>query len=79
MHTIDKNITTLDPNGRGLSTEASTAGLAPGDWPEIIAVTNEADEGFLFFRSSAVMASWDMGAFQYRTKDGDFTLTIFND
>ena len=46
MLLLQKNNVTMC-NGK-LVTEASTAGLAPGEWPDFVAVVDERDSGFLF-------------------------------
>lgn len=73
MHTINKNQVTLD--GSNLVTEASTAGLAPGEWPDFIAVVDDGGSGLLF--GPATMPLEDGGR-RYSHPNGT-SLIVFND
>ena len=80
MFTIAKENCILSADNRGLITEASTAGLRPGEWPEFIAVTDQANCGFLFQRSYKDFT--DDGEFcgmHYRERSSNFRLLVIND
>ncbi|MCP4201839.1 MAG: hypothetical protein GY769_07895 [bacterium] len=79
MYVVNKSQVDLMKGNRGLVTEASDVGLAPGDWPQTIAVLDDRNEGYLFFRGARIDNHGDLGGFNYRTRDGRFALTVFND
>ena len=79
MFTISKAACSLSSDKKSLVTEASDAGLKPGNWPDIIAVMDEKNEGYLFFKGPPIIYHDEFGGYEYRTKSGDFGLTIFND
>jgi hypothetical protein len=60
--------------------EASTLGLAPGEWPDLIAVLNDDNEGFLFVRGGSLQG-WDgeFSGFMYHSNSTGRKLTVFND
>jgi hypothetical protein len=78
MLTINKRSTDL-VESNVLTTEASTIGLKPGEWPDFIAVVNDANNGFLFGNPQDMFNHGELGAVNYTTKDGAFHLTVFND
>lgn len=66
-------------------TEASQAGLRPGEWPDFLTVTSEArpNSGFLFLRDDrpSVDAEGEIIAYTYRgqmTATG-FSIVLLND
>lgn len=68
-------------DGNTLITEASTIGLAPGQWPDFIAVgetTNDGKsfEGTLLMRDSSPDS---FGSFTYRDKTQTINLFVIND
>ena len=79
MHTIPKAQTILSSDKRGLITEASTAGFGVGEWPEIVSVLDDRNEGFLFLKGAPIIHGGELGGYTYQTSDGAFTLTVFND
>jgi hypothetical protein len=80
MFTIPKSATSLSKDKKSLITEASDAGFGVGNWPDIVAVLDEKNEGFLFFKERAMTdPCGEFGGYEYRTKSGDFGLTVFND
>lgn len=58
-----------------LLAEASELGLPLGNWPESIALLDDANEGVLFMRVGSID---DEGTYQYRTKNG-LLMTVLND
>lgn len=75
MVVIPKEAVTRD--GKHLITEASTAGLAPGEWPPFIGVADAKGEGFLFGPSFGKLG--DGGRRYFSTVGSGITLTVFND
>ena len=75
MHTVSKSRTILADDKMGLITEASDAGLRPGEWPDWISVLDENREGFLYGFPFVLPD----GGREYSTKDGKFYLKVFND
>ncbi len=73
MHTIKKEQTMLVSTTL-LTAEASEIGLAPGEWPDFIAVLDDQDEGFLFLKAQILNL---MG--MYQTQDGRYQLHVWND
>lgn len=63
-----------DKSPRALFSEASTLGLGVGEWPQMIAVLDDRERGFLF-----IFERKDEAVARYSTKDGAFTLIVFND
>lgn len=79
MFTIQKAMVSLSADKQSLITEASTAGLRPGEWPDMVSVLDDKNSGFLFFKELPISNGDQLGGYTYRTKDGAFGLTIFND
>lgn len=79
MLMINKRQTTLAGDKMGLVTEASALGLVPGEWPGMVAVLDDANEGFLFQGGYSILGNGELQAYKYYTRDGNFSLTIFND
>ena len=75
LHTVTKDTVGLVEGKPELVAEASELGLAPGVWPDFIAVVDDDGEGFLFERSYMRAG----GSWCYRTKDGLVSLLVFND
>lgn len=74
MHTVNKSQVDIVKGRPELFAEASEIGLVPGEWPDFIAVLDDAGEGFLFQR----IFRHEHSA-KYRTADGRFALTVLND
>ena len=75
MVTINKkDCVTLD--GLKMITEASTVGLAVGEWPDFIAVMDDADQGFLFGPSFRRLND---GGRVYYSKTSAAELHVLND
>jgi len=73
--TISKAQVTVD--GDRLVTEASTIGLAPGEWPESVTVLNERNEGLIF---GPTVTPLEDGGWMYHSRTGQgFSLHILND
>lgn len=86
FHMVNKKQVSIieGPEGQSeLFAEASSLGLAPGEWPEFIAVmhneSKDAAEGFLFQRAESIKAGEEFGGFNYRSRTGAFTLAVLND
>jgi hypothetical protein len=79
MIKIDKSLVHLNEDKVGLTGEASTMGLAPGEWPDWIAVTDSGNDGFLFGHPKEMTHRGEFAGKVYNTNDGAFTLTVFND
>lgn len=78
MLTVNKSQVSLD--GSKLVTEASTVGLAPGEWPDFVAVVDDAGEGFLFGPArSDVRVAGELVAVVYHNRTGAGELHILND
>ena len=77
MTTIDKSAVTLE-DGK-LVTEASTAGLLPGEWPDFVAVLDERQAGFLFQLEGLERRDGDTLFARYYDRTSGVALTIFND
>lgn len=65
-------------NGK-LIGEASTMGLAVGEWPDFISVVDDKNEGFLFMRGTEIHHSGEFGGFNYRTQNAGIEMVVFND
>ena len=74
MFLADKSDFTLTETKQGLIGFASDLALSPGEWPGMIAVTDEHGAGFLFLRERVTDE-----AGTYSTRNGEFSLTLFND
>ena len=64
-----------------LVAEASSIGLAPGEWPQFISVVNDANEGYIFQRQHMIDVSpdrRDFGGYAYAGKRGE-VLIVHND
>lgn len=74
-----KQITVLE-NPLRLVAESSDLQLAPGMWPEFIAVTDDNGSGFLFHKVKPLASSdpEEFAGYTYTTNDG-IELTVFND
>jgi len=59
--------------------EASTLGLAPGEWPFHVGVVDDEGEGFLFENPQPERVAGELVAQRYSTSDGRLTLTVLND
>jgi hypothetical protein len=59
--------------------EASTIGLPPGRWPNVIRVVDDSNVGFLYFREQASRdGAGNVVGVNYRTRSGA-KLLIIND
>ena len=56
--------------------EASEMGLAPGEWPDFIAVVDDAGKGFLFQREQISLRD---GVVHYRDRAAGVELLVIND
>lgn len=74
MLTINKSQVTLAAGSDWLVTEASSIGLAPGEWPDFIAVVDDAGSGFLFGPTK----HYDGEAMVYHSQTAA-TLAVLND
>jgi hypothetical protein len=80
MFILTRQQVSIVPGVSELVTEASTAGFPVGDWPEIVSVVDERNEGFVFFRQRKIDSdSGEFAGWRYITKDGEVSLLIFND
>lgn len=78
MHAITLTEPLVKDEGGYYSIEASSLGLAPGEWPDFIALTNEAGIGGLFRRGAArTFCSGQIDGFDYWC--GVTLLLVFND
>ena len=78
MYICNKSQVTLNEDHAGLTGEASEMGLAPGEWPEFIAVIDNAGEGFLFGAKCMMRHCGEFAGYRYTNNRG-VTLTVFND
>jgi hypothetical protein len=79
MFTIEKKNTNLSQDKQSLVTFASDVNMPVGQWPDMIAVLDENNSGFLFMKERPILHNEEFGGYYYRTKDGAFGLTVFND
>lgn len=79
MLVVKKDQTTQVVGEAALVAEASELGLRPGEWPQFIAVVDDANEGFLFERGNFRVQNEELMAVTYRTQHGEFELTVLND
>jgi hypothetical protein len=80
MLTISKDKCTLALDRQGLLCEASDIGLAPGEWPDFIAVVDDSDVGYLFgFPQFTRTHDDDVMLATYKTADLKFDLVVLND
>lgn len=77
MVTVNKAHVTLE--GNDIVGEASTMGLAPGEWPDFIAVVDDSNDGFLFQRASAICHNGDLGGYDYFSTVGTLKMVVLND
>lgn len=61
--------------------EASTMGLRVGEWPLCLALLNDQNEGFLFWRGSEIKSDGgEFAGYNYATESGTYhQLVVFND
>ncbi len=77
MLVVDKSQVILEDGN--LVAEASTLGLAPGNWPDFISVVDDSGSGYLFRRQTKkIMNGDDFGGYCYVASKGE-TLIVFND
>jgi len=76
MLTIHKSLCSLDQNR--LITEASTANLNPGEWPDFISVVDDAGVGYLFGAPRYVRPGGELQAVIYTSRQGH-ELHVLND
>lgn len=79
MFTISKDVCSLNAAGDGLVTEASTAGLPPGEWPDFVAVLNKGNAGFLLHWDHNDMSNGDIAGVHYYDRTSGVKLLIIND
>jgi hypothetical protein len=79
MYTAHKQQTSLvtDDRGARLVTEASSLEFSPGNWPQLVAILDDDNEGFLFRRAEPIDGDSQVG-FNYRSNRG-MLLVVFND
>lgn len=77
MITVNKSQVSLE-DGKIVG-EASTMGLAPGEWPDFIAVVDDSDNGFLFQRADATRYDGDLASFRYLSTVGNLEMVVLND
>lgn len=79
MYTAHKMQTDLVDDGTTahLVTEASSLEFPPGTWPQLVAVLDDDNEGFLFRKAEPIEGSPEVG-FNYRSRQG-LLLVVFND
>ena len=78
MVTVNKSQFSL--NGKTLVTEASTIGLPPGEWPDFIAVVDDANTGFLFGpEKKNETYGEDLTGVRYFSRVGSVELLVVND
>ena len=67
----------------GFVTEASTAGLKPGEWPSHIAVVEPTDRnlGVIFHKSAPILHHGEFHGFVYAAQGANthLSLTVIND
>lgn len=68
-------------SGNKLIAEASTIGLAPGEWPDFISVVDDGGKGFLFQRDARPFSGGEdeIGGFNYHARGSNVELVVFND
>jgi len=79
MIKINKNVCSLSDDKRTLITEASMAGIAPGELPDFIAVVNDNDRGFLFFNPQPDIHNGEVAGLYYQSRTGNEKLLVIND
>ena len=67
-----------------LVAEASSLTLAPGEWPDFIALTlpspnPEVVEGHLFMRGPSIQINGQFGGYHYFGRGSDLHLVVYND
>ena len=75
MVIVDKRDVFLMEGTNELCVEASVAGLAPGAWPDFIAVLDERDEGFMFGPEKQRLPC---GSHRYQCATDEASLLVFN-
>lgn len=59
--------------------EASTMGLAPGEWPDFIAVVDDGGKGFLFQRGGRLAGAGAEYGYGYFSRASGDVLEVIND
>ncbi len=62
-----------------LIAEASTLELAPGEWPDFIAVVDDKNEGYLFQRALPIYRDDEFSGYSYADWASGVGMTVFND
>lgn len=78
MVVINKSQVSIRDDGQGLMTEASSLELQPGEWPDMISVVDDKNEGFLFLKARRMLEAGEFLGYLYQSRQG-FTLEVFND
>lgn len=76
MVTVSRSNTSLIDGA--LHADASEIDLAPGEWPEIIAVVDDLQRGDLFHRSTRTDIHGELLGYSYYSKQGAL-LRVWND
>ncbi len=80
MFTINKNVCELTSDKKGLVTEASTAGMPPGYFPDFVTVLDDNDSGFLYQKGKAdYQDDGDIAGMNYYDMGCGSRLLIIND
>jgi hypothetical protein len=77
MHIANKS--QVDVMDGRLVAEASTLGLKPGEWPDLISVVNDNNEGFLFAKSAPILHDGELGGYHYSDWMSGVNMTVLND
>ena len=79
MFQADRVLFTYSPTE--IVTEASDLGLKPGEWPDFIAITDEANQGFLVSKADPeITLAGDILYFRYYDRSGRLPVVkVYND
>lgn len=77
MHIVHKS--KVDLIDGKLVAEASDIGLQAGQWPVLISVVDDQNEGCLFHRANQIVNHEEFCGYDYYDHSSGVKLTIFND
>lgn len=75
MFTINKSQVHYVAGQELMLVEASEIGLAPGQWPDVIAIADDVGDGFVFVKSRQIQG----GGWRYESRTSSAALEVLND
>lgn len=79
MLVVNKKDVTFNPATFSAGAEASSLGLAPGEWPQFVSIVNDKGDGFLLGPGVAFYHNEEFGGMEYQSPHSRLKLDIYND